>query len=69
MLANGNRVTITVGSNRNGWYKTVTVKRRDGTGESNTYRRGAGLMGSGGFLGLGLHGGPYGDDIPDWARR
>lgn len=62
-LPNGNRLTVTTGRNRSGYYKTVTVKRRDGTSDSKTHRRGGGLLGSGWFdTGVG-----YRDDIPAWA--
>lgn len=63
-LPNGDRVTIATGTTRNGYYKTVTLKRRDGTGESVTNRRNAGLFGSGLFDIRGA----YRDDIPSWAR-
>ena len=61
-LSNGSRVTITTGSNRNrtSFYKTVTVKRRDGTGESKTYRRGGVLS---------FFAGAYDDSVPSWARH
>jgi hypothetical protein len=62
-LPNGNRVTVTTGYNRGGYYKTVSVRRNDGTGESQTYRRNIGLFGTGLFDVAG----PYGDDIPAWA--
>jgi hypothetical protein len=58
-LPNGNRVSVTVGSNRHGCFKTVTVRRPDGTGESRTYRRGPFLSS---FLG------GYSDSIPAWAK-
>lgn len=62
VLPNGNRVTVTVGgSGRNGFYKTVSVRRTDGTGESKTDRR----NGSSIFNPLG---GPYDDSIPAWAQ-
>jgi hypothetical protein len=40
VLANGNKVTITLGWTRNYATKTVTVARRDGTRESRTDRHG-----------------------------
>jgi len=49
VLSNRNRVTITVGSTQNGYYKTVTVKRPDGTGDTIQDERKAGLFGSGWF--------------------
>lgn len=57
-LANGNRVTISVGGGRRGTYKTVTVKRPDGTSDSRTYRRGS-------FLTYLL--GAYNRSVPSWA--
>jgi len=57
-LPNGNHVTITIGSNRRGVYKTVSVRRPDGTRTSRTYRRG-GLMAY--FLGA------YNSSVPSWA--
>lgn len=61
-LSNGNRVTVTTGSNRSrtGFYKTVTVRRRDGTTLSRTYRRGALLS---------FFAGAYNDSIPPWAQQ
>jgi len=59
-LPNGNRVTVTVGSNRRGCYKTVTVRRPNGTSDSRTYRRGW-------FLSSFLNG--YTDSIPAWAKE
>ena len=61
VLENGNRVTIRRGENRRGFYKTVTVKRRNGSSESRTVQRG--VMGA--FLNLG----PFDESIPDWAKR
>lgn len=58
-LPNGNRVTVRVGGNRSGFYKTVTLRRRDGSSNSRTYRRGRLLA----YLV-----GPYSDSIPRWAR-
>jgi hypothetical protein len=62
-LPNGNRVTITTRKNKSGYSKTVTVKRPDGTSESQTYRKGGGLY----DLFIGTE--PYRDDIPGWAQR
>jgi hypothetical protein len=61
-LTNGNRVTVTVGKNRSGFYKTVTVKRPNGTSESKTNRRGGATV-------FNPFGGPYDNSIPSWARR
>lgn len=60
MLPNGNRVTVRIGGRGAGSSKTVTVKRRDGTGESRTYHRGP-------FLTWLL--GQYQDNIPTWATE
>ncbi|MHB1583313.1 MAG: hypothetical protein ACYCU7_01725 [Acidimicrobiales bacterium] len=54
-LPNGNRVTITTGSNRSGFYKTVTVRRADGTSTSQTYRRRGYVLGA------------YDSSVPGWA--
>lgn len=59
-LPNGNRVTVRVGGSRTKFYKTVTVRRRDGSGNSVTYRRGP-LLGY--FLG------PYSSSVPRWAKE
>lgn len=40
VLANGNKVTITLGWSRSYATKTLTVRRRDGTSESHTDRHG-----------------------------
>jgi len=39
-LPNGNRVTVSIGSNRYGCYKKVTVRRPNGNSETRTYQRG-----------------------------
>jgi hypothetical protein len=57
-LPNGNRVTVTTGAGRRSTYKTVTVKRPNGTSTSRTYRRG-GLLAY--FLG------GYDTSVPGWA--
>lgn len=59
-LPNGNKVTVTVGANRQGFYKTVTVRRPSGTSDGRTYRRGL-------FLAYFLSG--YNDSIPRWAKQ
>jgi hypothetical protein len=64
-LPNGNRVTITTRVTKSGYSKTVNVKRPNGTSETQTYRRGGGLFGTG-LLDLSS---PYRDDIPGWAQR
>ena len=64
-LTNGNRVTITTGVYANGqFYKKVTVKRPNGTSESQTYRRSQGL-----FATFFDPRGPYDSKLPDWALR
>lgn len=60
VLPNGNRVTITVGAGRRGTYKTVTVRRPDGTSDSRTFNRG---LGSTYFLG------GYDKSVPNWASN
>ncbi|SHF07687.1 hypothetical protein SAMN02745225_02385 [Ferrithrix thermotolerans DSM 19514] len=59
-LPNGNRVTVTVGSNRYGFYKKVTVRRPNGNSETRIYQRG--LVAS--FF---LSG--YDTSIPKWAQE
>jgi hypothetical protein len=64
-LPNGNKVTVTTGSSRRGMgapthYKTVTVRRPDGSTDSRTYRRGQ-------LLGQIL--GPYSSSVPAWAKQ
>lgn len=63
-LPNGNRVTVTTGYNRGGYYRTVTVRRPDGTSDSRTDRKNVGFLNTG--L-LDVSGG-YSNDIPGWAR-
>ncbi len=60
-LPNGNRVTLSRGRGRwrASFFKTVSVRRPDGTGESRSYRRGLFLSELGG----------YSRRIPGWARR
>lgn len=63
-MPNGDRVTVTTGNYANGrFYKKVTVKRPNGTSESQTYRRPNGILAA--FFDPR---GPYGGDIPAWAR-
>lgn len=59
VLPNGNRVTVTIGHNRSGPYKTVSVRRKDGTGDSQTDQRG--------FWASEFRA-PFDFSIPDWAR-
>lgn len=59
-LPNGNRVTVAVGGGRRGSYKTVTVRRPDGTANSRTYRRG--------FLAT-HYLGSYSQRAPGWAKQ
>jgi hypothetical protein len=61
-MPNGNRVTVTTGSNGGGYYRKVTVRRPDGTAESRTDRKNAGVLNTG-LLDLG----GYGDGVPRWA--
>ena len=59
VLDNGNKVTISLSWSRNRATKTVTVRRRDGTGESRTDQHGhtANWFST------------YGFKIPPWAAR
>lgn len=59
-LPNGNKVTVTTGVGRRGTYKTVTVRRPDGTVDSRSYRRG---VASSSFLG------GYDKTAPRWATN
>jgi len=62
-MPNGNRVTVTTGHDRGGYYRKVTVRRPDGTAESRTDRRNIGFLNTGLFD---ISGG-YSDGIPQWA--
>jgi hypothetical protein len=62
-LSNGDRVTVSTGYNRSGYYRKVTVRRPDGTGESRTEQKNMGFLNTGLFD---VSGG-YGGNIPRWA--
>ena len=61
-MANGNRVTVTTGYNSGGYYRKTTVRRPDGTADSRTERKNAGVLNTG-LLNLG----GYGEGVPKWA--
>jgi hypothetical protein len=63
VLPNGNRVTVTVGMNRSGTYKTVSVRRPNGSTHGQIYRRGVFLV----WLFGGMF--PYSKSIPSWAKQ
>ena len=62
MLPNGNRVTVNVGWNGSGTFKTVIVIRPDGSTSCRTYRRGR-------FASRCLKGiFSYRRSVPQWAK-